>query len=1192
MALLKFGNTWWGKEWLNAFNNIYDSNRLPRGQRYARNGSVVSLKLAAGKVDAEVQGSYPRPYKIKIGVPVLSKPEQHIILTTITNNPFYLAQLLAAKLPPALNQDLAKQGVNLFPQKWEDFSGKCSCPDYANPCKHLAAIIYQIANKIDLNPFVVFELKGFDLLQQVSNLYGTSHTLKPKGIPGATELNQSVPFEPLAPIVSAAHCDFTLHGDLSSKVLNLLPKNPLFLLTGDYHATLSKHYRDLAKTSLGVFSTSSTESEINPASYTIEPIQINPDLSYSCKVYDYQQTNSISDFTELLNFIKEVPSLSLSSNSAQLNGLYLIFHLCRTLINCGAITPQLYLCENKKYQIRYIPLMADEAVHKLVTQVSALLPDKLCVFGPKKQVLSQLDQSLWLIALFIKHVSEQTQLALNLIDHPASRFLSTKKQPRISKTVKSVENSIDKIDRLFLSQSQSLSSDAEFINQVHLWLSRFNTINSKYKILLQIKEHGADFTLELLVKDLATPNDAPISIKSSLAQPTAVSEILYQANLISDYIPDLASIFTSEKACRYSEEEFLPLFFDILPVLKLIGIEVLLPKSLKNLIFPKLALRVESKDSNTSSYLKLDEILEFDWQISLGNSSVSVAEFNELLARGNKLVKLKDGYVYLDQKLIDNILSSLNKPIKTATGAGLLRDLLAGDSGDAVPFVLSEQVKQLISQLLAQESIEQPNNLLATLRDYQYQGYCWLYKNVRLGFGSVIADDMGLGKTLQVISCILKLKQEKLVRNSLVVVPTSLLTNWAKELQRFAPELSITTYHGKDRSNLSTDDITLITYGTVRRDIEKINKHKWDLLVIDEAQNIKNLSSQQTKLVKSIKSKYRIAMSGTPVENRLLEYYSIMDFANKGYLGGVTHFNKQFARPIESERDIGQLNKFLLATKPFVLRRLKSDKSIIQDLPDKTVIDEYCTLSKAQVALYQATLNSIMEKLKSESDEMARRGLVLTLIMALKQICNHPGQYLKQFENIDIEASGKLLFLLDKLRDIYANQEKVLIFTQFTEMGTILQEVIEKYCNTPVLFLQGSTTRKKRDEMVELIQNDPQHQTMILSIKAGGVGLNLTGANHVIHYDLWWNPAVENQATDRAYRIGQNKNVFVHRLVCSNSFEEKINQMIRDKQDLANLTVATGEQWIGNLSDKELKQIFTLNTENTDANSEYLDEAQ
>lgn len=1177
MALLKFGNTWWGKEWLNAFNNIYDSNRLPRGQRYARNGSVVSLELAAGKVEGKVQGSYPRPYKIQINVHVLSKQEQQIVLDTITNNPFYLAQLLAAKLPPALNQDLAKRGVKLFPQNWNDFSGSCSCPDYANPCKHLAAIIYQIANKIDLNPFVVFELKGFDLLQRVSELYGTSNNIKPKSIPTAAVLNLPAPFEALTPVVSAAQCSFVLPGDLSSKVLNLLPKNPLFLLTGDYHATLSKHYRDLAKAALEVFDISTTESEIIPASYTIEPIQINPDLSYRCKIYDYKQTHIINDLTELINFIKEIPSLSLSSNSAQLNGLYLIFHLCRTLVYSGAIIPQLYLCESKKYQIRYIPLMADEEVKSLVTQVSALLPSNLCVFGPKKQQLDQLDQSLWFIGLLIKHVSEHTQLALNLRDDPTSRLTKAKNLQVTSKTTKSFENITNKIDALFLSQPQSLTTDVEFINQIHLWLSRFNALNSKYKILLQVKEHGANFNLELLVKDLTNPNDVPLPIKNILSQPSAVGEVLHQANLISDYIPDLANVFTAEKACNYNEEEFLPLFFNTLPVLKLIGIEVLLPRALKNLILPKLSLRVESTDNGAASYLKLDEILEFDWQISLGNTNVSVSEFNELLAKGNKLVKLKDGYVYLDQKLIDNIISSLNKPIKTATGAGLLRDLLAGDSGDAIPFVLSDKLKQLINQLLSQEEVEQPNNLLATLRDYQYQGYCWLYKNIRLGFGSVIADDMGLGKTLQVISCILKLKQDKLIKNSLVVVPTSLLTNWAKELQRFAPELTITTYHGKDRSNLNINDITLITYGTVRRDIEKINKYKWDLLVIDEAQNIKNLASQQTKLVKSIKSKYRIAMSGTPVENRLLEYYSIIDFANKGYLGGVTHFNKQFARPIESNRDIQQLNKFLLATKPFVLRRLKNDKSIIQDLPDKIVIDEYCALTKAQVALYQATLNSIMEKLKSESDEMARRGLVLTLIMALKQICNHPGQYLKQFDNINIEDSGKLLFLLDKLKDIYANQEKVLIFSQFSEMGTILQEVIEKYCNTPVLFLQGSTTRKKRDEMVELIQNDPQHQTMILSIKAGGVGLNLTSANHVIHYDLWWNPAVENQATDRAYRIGQNKNVFVHRLVCSNSFEEKINQMIRDKQDLANLTVATGEQWIGNLSDKELKQIFTLN---------------
>jgi SNF2 family DNA or RNA helicase len=722
-----------------------------------------------------------------------------------------------------------------------------------------------------------------------------------------------------------------------------------------------------------------------------------------------------------------------------------------------------------------------------------------------------------------------------------------------------------------------IESEQEFINHISLWLERFSAPKTKFKSLLQVKEHKDAFKLELLFKDTTASNSIPTSLTNMLRQKDAVNEVLYYSNLITEYIPSLSEIFTRDTAIIYSQDEFIKLFFDILPIIKLIGVEALLPKSLKNLILPNLSIAIarDKKNKSTVSYLNLDEILSFDWQVSLGNTNISVAEFKELLKTGNKLVKLKDQYIYLDEKLINNILVSLDKPVNKSTGAALLRDLFMEDSNN-IPFVLSKEVKKLIEELLTNKEIAQPSNLLAKLRDYQYQGYCWLYKNVRLGFGSVIADDMGLGKTLQVITCLLKLKQEQLIKRALIIVPTSLLTNWQKELIRFAPELSINMYHGASRADLNNHDITIITYGTVRRDIELVNKHKWDILVIDEAQNIKNLSAQQTKLIKSIKSKYRIAMSGTPVENRLLEYYSIMDFANKGYLGSASHFNKQFAIPIEANRDVDQLNKFLAATKPFVLRRLKSDKSIIQDLPDKIVIDEYCNLTKKQTVLYQATLNNIMNKLKKESDDNVRRGLVLTLILALKQICNHPSQYLKQLDDVDIEASGKLLLLLDKIKDIHANNEKVLIFTQFAEMGTILQNVIEHECNTPVLFLHGGVSRKKRDEMVESIQHNPQHQTMVLSIKAGGVGLNLTSANHVIHYDLWWNPAVENQATDRAYRIGQNKNVFVHRLVCSNSFEEKINQMIKNKQELANLTVATGEQWIGNLSNKELQQIFTL----------------
>ncbi len=1165
MATIKFGNTWWGQEWLNSFNNIYDSNRLPRGQRYARNGSVVENILSAGVINAKVQGSRPRPYKINITLPLLTKEEKQTIINTVTQNPYYLAQLLSSKLPAELNNDLLKQGVQLFPKNWHDFSGNCSCPDYANPCKHLAAIIYQIANKIDVNPFTIFAIKGFDLLQNINQLYGDKHAIKVRNIIEADELNQKQPYPDIIDnlaIKQINQIDFSKIVNIGDKVLSLLPHQPLFYLTGDYHTILTKHYKELTKIATTMFSPNLEESNINPSLFTIEPISIASDLSATISIYDFNKTQVIDNTENLINFIKEIPHLNLLNNSTKLNSLYLIFHFTKALVINGAYTPQLYSCSKNQYIIRYVPIITDESINQLLVSVSALLPEDLVIFNQQK--ISQIDQCLWLIALFIKHLNTKSSL------YSTSNINYSKKANN--------DSILEIINAVFSCQSIKLTNTKqEFINHISLWLERFCAPRTKYKSLLQVTEHKNDFKLELLFKDTTVVNSLPTSIITILEQKDCVNEVLYYSNLITEYIPALAKMFTSNNTVLYSQDDFIKLFFEILPIIKLIGIEALLPKSLKNIVLPSLKIAV-TKDKSTKnkiSYLNLDQILSFDWQISIGDNNISVTEFKKLLKTGQQLVKIKDQYIYLDEKLIDSILATMNKPINVSSGAGLLRDLFTENSNNT-PFVLAKEVQQLITKLLTNEKIEQPNNLLATLRDYQYQGYCWLYKNIKLGFGSVIADDMGLGKTLQVITCLLKLKQEQIIKKALIIVPTSLLTNWQKELNRFAPELSINIYHGTSRSELNNHDITLITYGTVRRDIELINKHKWDILVIDEAQNIKNLTSQQTKLIKSIKSKYRIAMSGTPVENRLLEYYSIMDFANKGYLGSVSYFNKQFAIPIESHRDIEKLNKFLNATKPFVLRRLKNDKSIIKDLPDKTVIDEYCNLTTQQTALYQATLDNIMKKLKNELDDNNRRGLVLSLIMALKQICNHPSQYLKQLDDIDIESSGKLSLLLDKIKDIHANNEKVLIFTQFAEMGTILQNVIEQQCNTPVLFLHGGVSRKKRDEMVESIQNNSQYQTMVLSIKAGGVGLNLTSANHVIHYDLWWNPAVENQATDRAYRIGQNKNVFVHRLVCSNSFEEKINQMIKDKQELANLTIATGEQWIGNLSNKELQQIFTL----------------
>lgn len=455
--------------------------------------------------------------------------------------------------------------------------------------------------------------------------------------------------------------------------------------------------------------------------------------------------------------------------------------------------------------------------------------------------------------------------------------------------------------------------------------------------------------------------------------------------------------------------------------------------------------------------------------------------------------------------------------------------------------------------------------------------------NLRAGFGSIIADDMGLGKTLQVISVLLYLKEsgELDKHNALVVVPTGLLTNWQSEIERFAPSLSSAIYHGTGRNAECLDkDIILSSYGVVRTDLNLLKKHKWAVLVIDEAQNIKNSAAARTKAVNSINATHRIAMSGTPVENRLSEFWSIMNFANKGYLGTMKSFASKYARPIQIESNKKVASQFRAVTAPFMMRRLKSDKSIISDLPDKIERNEYASLTPAQAALYRKTLNAAMRTIEGFSGDdskslFKRQGIVLQMILALKQICDHPALFLKN-EQCGIDLSGKAEMLVDRVQSIVESGEKVLIFTQFKEMGDILVKMISEATGRQPLFYHGGCTLKQRTEMVDRFQNVRTDQVFVLSLKAAGTGLNLTAASNVIHYDLWWNPAVEAQATDRAYRIGQNKNVLVTRYITKGTFEERIDEMISEKKMLADLTVESGESWITKMSNEELKKLFSL----------------
>jgi SNF2 family DNA or RNA helicase len=609
------------------------------------------------------------------------------------------------------------------------------------------------------------------------------------------------------------------------------------------------------------------------------------------------------------------------------------------------------------------------------------------------------------------------------------------------------------------------------------------------------------------------------------------------------------------------------------------GIRTLLPKVLQRLLRPRLSMQLKATSDSVPSVLKSEDLFAFDWRISLGEQQLTAEEFERLLGQARGIVRFRGErgeYVYLDPAEVDQLRERLARPPVVA-GSELLRTALAGEY-DGAPVHLDAAARNILEELKREDSVAPPDGLRATLRPYQQRGYAWLWRNARMGLGSVIADDMGLGKTLQVLALLLRLKQDGELSDgrALVVVPTSLLANWQKEAARFAPALSVVVFHGAKRE-LSQDrpDVLLTTYGVVRSEAAQLKKLTWRIVVIDEAQNIKNAASAQTKAVKAIPARSYVAMSGTPVENRLSEYWSIMDFAQRGYLGGLTHFAREYATPIQIHRDAAAAERLRKVMAPFILRRLKSDKSIINDLPDKLTQDQYCTLTPAQAALYESVVREGLASIAGESNTFQRQGLVLQMILALKQVCNHPAQYLKQGA-ADPGESGKTQRLLDLLDEIHAAHEKVLIFTQFREMGELLARMLRERDGRDPLFLHGGVARSQRDSMVERFQTQRSERVFLLSLKAGGTGLNLTAARHVVHFDLWWNPAVEAQATDRAYRIGQQRNVQVHRFITRGTFEERINEMIQSKRELAEMTVGSGETWIGQLPPQELQALFAL----------------
>ncbi len=612
---------------------------------------------------------------------------------------------------------------------------------------------------------------------------------------------------------------------------------------------------------------------------------------------------------------------------------------------------------------------------------------------------------------------------------------------------------------------------------------------------------------------------------------------------------------------------------------------------------PTVSVKIGGK---APSSVGVDALLDFDVGLTLGGKKLTKRETEALLAAGDGLVLLKGRWVEVDRAKLTHVLGRWRDVQREAEATGVsfakAMRMLSGvhahsddDSDEMERPQWSEVIagKWLGSKLDALRSpqlladIQNNAGLQAELRPYQKEGVQWLYTLRGLQLGGCLADDMGLGKTIQVLGVLNSSRQPKDPGTDLLVVPASLVENWRLEAERFAPKLKVLIAHPSQipsaelqalsAERIEAHDAVLTTYGTATR-TPWMQEYRWRNVILDEAQAIKNPSTKQTKAVKALQATWRLALTGTPVENRIGDLWSIFDFLNPGLLGSAKAFSQQCKAMASSEQGYAPLRRLV---QPYILRRLKTDKNVIADLPDKTEVTTWCSLSKRQAALYQQSVEE-MKRAVGKADGIERRGVVLAFLMRFKQICNHPSQWLGD-DGFKPADSGKMSRLRELCESIAARQDKVLVFTQFRQMTQPIANFLGEVFGQDGLVLHGGTAVKKRQSLVARFQDEDRVPFMVLSLKAGGTGLNLTAASHVVHFDRWWNPAVENQATDRAFRIGQRKNVMVHKFVCRGTVEERIDELIASKQELAGEVLGQGsEHALTEMSNEDLLQMVSL----------------
>lgn len=627
---------------------------------------------------------------------------------------------------------------------------------------------------------------------------------------------------------------------------------------------------------------------------------------------------------------------------------------------------------------------------------------------------------------------------------------------------------------------------------------------------------------------------------------------------------------------------------------------------------PRLKARIHSSiGSGAESFFGLNQMMQFDWRLAIGDLELTESEFQSLAEQNRRLVHFRGRWIQLDPAQlaqIQAIMKRVNRNRGLSLHEVLEAHLLDGSAHSysnennseegwdniQLEVELNDYLQQWFTKLQQQTdlpSVEPSPDFLGSLRPYQKQGLSWLIFLRQFGLGACLADDMGLGKTIQFITYLLHVRDHEAVKSpSLLVCPTSVLGNWQKELERFSPSLKVHLHYGPQRlrgeqliEETMKVDLVLTSYTLAQLDKEDMEQVHWNAICLDEAQNIKNAYTKQARAIRQLQGYHRITLTGTPIENRLSELWSLFDFLNPGYLGTLAQFNHQVVQPIEKTKDPVIIRRVQNMIRPFLLRRVKQDPAIQLDLPEKSESNIYVTLTAEQATLYETYIQDLFNRLDNMT-RMERKGMILSALTKLKQVCNHPVLMLKEDHQKWPERSNKLERLLDMVGELREDQDRCLIFTQFVETGHLVKRALQERLNEPVQFLHGGVPKQERDAMIARFQSEDlpvqeQCGIFLLSLKAGGIGLNLTAASHVFHFDRWWNPAVENQATDRAYRIGQTKHVQVHKFVTLGTLEERINEMLARKQGLSEQIVGNGENWITELSTDDLRELFLLRRE-------------